>query len=80
MEENEQTRKQKIITLAQSEMAPVVIELLRECRTTLMSVIADDEFHTIVNALKLEIEAELIQRVVIYMDNVRNGLLHEQKP
>ncbi len=74
-----QSLKQKKIALAQSEHAPVVIELLKDCRTELMSVIADDEFHTLVNALTLEKEAELIRRVVVYIDEIKQGSLHEQQ-
>lgn len=76
---DDQSRKQKIITLATSEQAPVVIELLKDCRTELTSVMADTEFKTLVNALTLEIEAQLIGRVVVYLDNVRNGSLHDKK-
>ena len=75
---DEQTRKQKIIALAQSDTVPVMIELLKDCRTQLTTIMADDEFHTLVNALTLEIETNLIQRVVIYVDDIRNGKLHEK--
>jgi hypothetical protein len=69
----DQTEKQKIITFATSENAPGAIELMKKCRTQLMSVIADDEFKTLVNALTLEVESNLIQRVVIAIDRIRNG-------
>ena len=62
----------KKFTLARSEHAPVIIELLKDCRTMLTSVIADDEFKTLVNALTLEIESKLIQRVVITIEKIRN--------
>ena len=69
----DQNTKQKIIIFANSENAPGAIELMKSCRTQLTSVIADDEFRTLVNALTLEVEANLIQRVVIAIDNIRTG-------
>ena len=71
--EPDQTVKQKIITFATSENAPGAIELLKKCRTQLTTVLSDTEFTTLVNALTLEIEANLIQRVVVAIDRIRNG-------
>lgn len=68
-----QTEKQKMISFATSEHAPGAIELLKKCRTQLTTIMSDSEFQTLVNALTLEIEANLIQRLVIAIDKVRNG-------
>ena len=62
-----------MISFATSEFAPGAIELMKRCRTQLSTVMADTEFQTLVNALTLEIEAGLIQRLVIAIDKVRNG-------
>jgi len=51
--------------------------LLRRNRTQLTSILSDTEFSTLVNALHLEIEASLIQRLVVSIDAIRNG---EQPP
>lgn len=71
--EPDQSVKQKMIQFATSEHAPSAIELLKKCRTQLTTVLADSEFHTLVNALTLEVEANLIQRLVVAIDKVRNG-------
>jgi hypothetical protein len=68
----DQTERQKIITFATSENASGAIELMKKCRTQLTTVLADDQFKTLVNALTLEIETNLIQRVVVAIDRVRN--------
>ena len=65
--------RQKMISFATSEHAPGAIELLKKCRTQLTTVMADTEFGTLVNALTLEIESNLIQRLVVVIDKVRNG-------
>lgn len=67
-----QTRE-KIITFATSEHYAGAVELLKKCRTQLTSVIDETEFKTLVNALTLEIEANLIQRLVVSVDKIRNG-------
>ena len=68
-----QTAKQKIVSFATSEHYAGAVELLKECRTQLSSVVADDEFHTIVNALTLEMESNLIQRMIIAVEKIRSG-------
>lgn len=68
-----QTAKQKMVTFATSEHYAGAVELLKNCRTQLTSVLADDEFKTLVNALTLELEANLIQRFVIAVDKIRTG-------
>jgi len=73
MDELDQTTRQKMISFATSEHAPGAIELLKKCRTQLTTVLADTEFDTIVNALTLEVESNLIQRLVVAIDKVRNG-------
>jgi len=68
-----QTNKQKMISFATSEHYAGAIELLKQCRTQLTSVVSDDEFHTLVNALTLEMESNLIQRLVIAIEKIRSG-------
>ena len=69
----DQTAKQKMIAFATSEHYPGAVEILKECRTKLTTVLDENEFKTLVNALTLEIESNLIQRFVIAIDNVRTG-------
>ena len=65
--------KEKIVVFANSENTSGAIELMKECRTQLTTVLADNEFKTIVNALTLEIESSLIQRFIIAIDNIQTG-------
>lgn len=78
MENVDQTTKQKMVTFANSEGWQGAVELMKHGRTQLSSVVADDEFHTLVNALTLEIESNLIQRFIISIDNIRTGKNLEQ--
>lgn len=68
-----QTAKQQMVSFSTSEHYAGAVELMKSCRTQLSSVLADDEFKTLVNALTLELEANLIQRFVIAVDNIRTG-------
>lgn len=70
------TKQQKIL-LANSEHLPAMIEIMKDCRTELHTIISKDEFHTLVNALTLELESALIQRVVVYLEQIKEGKLHE---
>ena len=65
--------KEKVITFATSEHYQGAVELLKECRTQITTIVADDEYHTLINALTLEIESNLIQRFVVQIDNIRTG-------
>ena len=71
--EPDQTSKQKMVTFATSEHYAGAVELMKTCRTQLTSVIAEDEFKTLVNALTLELESSLISRFIIAVDNIRSG-------
>lgn len=78
MNENEQTLKQKKISLAQSEHYATIVELMRDC-TSKNPIIADTEFKTLVNSITLEVEANFMRRMVDYLEAIRAGSLHEQK-
>ena len=65
--------KEKMIMFANSEHVEGAIELMKSGRTQLTTILADDEFKTLVNALTLEIESSLIQRFIIEVDNIRTG-------
>lgn len=74
--ENEQTLKQRKIALAQSEHAFTIVELMRDC-TSKSPIIADSEWKTIVNAITLEVEANMMRRMVDYIEEIRKGSLHD---
>ncbi len=73
MIETEQTLQQKVVTFATSEHYPGAVELLKRARTQLQTIIAEDEYHTLLNALTLELETNLIQRFVVMVDEIRTG-------
>ncbi len=73
------TLKQKKIALSNGDNSMVIAELLKDVRTPIHSIVADDEFKTLVNALTLELETGMIQRVVAYMEEIRKGKLHEKE-
>ena len=76
--EQDQNLKQKKIALAQSEHSSIVVELMRDC-TSKTPIIADTEFKTLLNAITLEVEANMMRKVVDYIEAIRNGSLHEEK-
>ena len=80
MTESEQTLQQKAVAFATSEHYAGAVELLRRSRTQLMTIIAEDEFHTLLNALTLELETNLIQRFITEVDNIRTGKNLTQPP
>lgn len=80
MTENEQTLQQKAVSFATSEHYAGAVELLKRARTQLQTIVADDEFHTLMNALTLELEANLIQRFIVEVDRIRSGENLTQPP
>jgi hypothetical protein len=74
-----QTANQKKIALAQSEHAATLIELMRDCITTTDLIDDKSEWKTIVNTIRMDSEASMIRRMVDYLEDIRKGILHEQK-
>lgn len=73
--ENEQTLKQKKIILAQSDLVPAVIEIIRDCipKTPL---VGRDEFETLKNTISYDALSTLILEVSNYLERIREGELH----
>jgi hypothetical protein len=69
----DETLNQKVISFATSDGYQGAVELLRRNRTHITSILSDSEFQTLVNALTIEIESNLIQRLVVSIDSIRNG-------
>lgn len=69
----EQTLNQKAISFATSDHYAGAVEILKRVRTKLQSVLGENEFQTMVNALTLELEANLIQRFIVEIDSIRQG-------
>lgn len=73
MSDTEQTLQQKAVSFATSEHYAGAVELLKRSRTQLQTIVGEDEFHTLLNALTLELESSLIQRFVVMVDEIRTG-------
>lgn len=78
MAEDEQSLKQKKIALAQSEHAPVIIELMKDCMSQ-NPIIGKDQWDTIVNAITLEVQGTMLRTMVDHLEAIRKGALHEEK-
>ena len=76
--ESEQSLRQKKITLAQSEHASVIIELMKDCMPS-PTLVADNEWDTIVNAIRLDTQSTMMMKMTDYIEQIRQGLLHEPK-
>lgn len=74
----EQTMKQKKIALAQSEHAPIVIELMKDCIDQ-SPLVADTEFATVKNAITFDVQSTMLRKMVDLLEGIRQGNLHEQK-
>lgn len=77
--ETEQSIKQKKIVLATSEHAPIIIELMKDCMAQVPSLIGDDQWHTVVNAITLDVQGRMLTNMVDHLEGIRKGSLHEPK-
>jgi len=72
------TLKQKKIVLAQSEHAPIIIELMKDCMAK-SELVAKTEWQTIVNAVTLDAQSTMLRAMVDYLEDIRKGSLHEKE-
>ena len=79
MDETNQSLKQRKIALAQSEHAPTVIELMKDCMDQVPALIADTEWKTVVNAITLDVQGKMLTTMVDHLEAIRKGALHEEK-
>ncbi len=77
-EAEQQTLQQKVVSFATSEHYPGAVELLKRSLTQVTSLVGEDEFQTLRNAMTVEFETALIQRFVVEIDNIRTGKNLEQ--
>ena len=75
MVENPQTLNQKKMTLAASEHAPVIIELMKDCMQN-TPIIGKTQWDTIVNAITLEVQGTMLREMVDHLEAIRKGKLH----
>ena len=75
----DQNLKQKKIMLAQSEHAPIIIELMKDCMLKIPLVDDRSEWKTIVNTITLDSQSNMLRMMVDYLEDIRKGSLHEPK-
>lgn len=74
-----QNLNQKKTLLARSEHAPLIIELMKDCMTKNNKLIAKTQWDTVVNAITLDVQGNMIQAMVNYLDHIQKGGLMEQQ-
>ncbi len=78
MSEVPQNLKQRKMSLAASEHAPVIIELMKDCMSN-NPIVARTEWETIVNAITLEVQGTMLKNMVDLLDRIRKEGLHNQE-
>jgi hypothetical protein len=78
-EQNEQSSKQRKIILAQSDNALTVLELMKDCMIQ-GPIIVNSEWGTIVNAITLDVQGTMLRKMADYLEEIRQGSLHEPQP
>ena len=73
-----QSLVQKKIALAQSEYAPVIIELMRDIAQK-VPLIGKDEWETVKNAVVMDTTSTLMTDMVDYLERIRQGALLGKK-
>jgi hypothetical protein len=68
----EQTMLQKKIALAQSDNAPIVIELMKDCIPQI-PLVGDTEYKTLVNAITFDVQSTMIKTMVDILEDLRQG-------
>lgn len=73
-QEIQQSDKQKIVALVQSEHANTVISILKRIvQTNSQSLVGDNEFGTIVNAVRFDTQQNMILEVLKLYESVKDG-------
>lgn len=70
-----QSTKQKKISFANSEHISTVVLILQEC-VKREKLIGDTEFSTVVNAVTLDAQSQLIIDFINTLDRIKSGDLH----
>lgn len=70
------TVKQKKIAFAQSAHVETVVQLLKECGGV-PTLVGENEFETVVNAVTLDAQQNMITKFINMIDHIKQGGLHE---
>ncbi len=68
-----QTTEQKVVSFANSEHYQGAVELLKRSLTEITTLIGENEFKTVLNAMTVELETALVQRFVVAINKIRTG-------
>jgi hypothetical protein len=74
-----QSLVQKKIALAQSEHAPIIIELMKDIMMKVPLVDDKSEWKSIVNMITLDTQSTMLRNMVDYLEDIKKGGLFEQK-
>lgn len=69
-ETQNETMMQKKARLAQGDLAPAAIEILKECMKQL-PLVADSEFQTVVNAIRMDTQSDIIIEFIKRLEEIR---------
>jgi len=72
-----QSNLQKRISFATSEHVATVVELLKECGGA-ASLVGESEYATVVNAVTLDAQQDMIKKFINNLDMIRNQNFQEQ--
>jgi hypothetical protein len=75
---DEQSLKQRKISLATSEHSSTIVELIKDCIQQ-TPLVGKTEWETIVAAITLDVQSTMLRDVVDYIDRIKKGALLEQK-
>lgn len=78
-EQINQSLIQKKIILAQSEHAPIIIELMKDIMLKIPLVDDKSEWKTIVNTITLDTQSTMLRAMVDYLEDIKKGSLFEPK-
>jgi len=67
------TNEQKMIFAKNQENIEVLSSLLQESKTRITQLIGEDQWTTLVNAMTLEIENKLVERLIMRLAELKVG-------
>jgi hypothetical protein len=74
----EESLIQKKIALAGSEHSPIIIELMKDCIEQ-GPLVGKTEFETLVNAITLEVQGNMLVNMTNRIEAIRKGKIYEIK-
>lgn len=76
--DNDQKKIQRIVALANSDLVPAVIDLLRDAFVPI-ELVGSNEFETVVNAVRMDEHQNIMNRVLSTINKAKSGeLINDQ--